>query len=103
MDKVLGVRIQELLSERGYSRKQFSELTGITEAALCRYINGQREPKAITLSVIANALNVSIDQLLGTPCSSIETLNDAVDLVARSSKEISPEQKEKLIRALVNY
>jgi transcriptional regulator with XRE-family HTH domain len=99
----LGERIKYLLNERQMTRKEFSCLTGITEAALSRYITGQREPKALTLSVIAHALNVSVDELLGTPCSDPSVVEDAVDLVARSATQITAEQKRKLLDALINY
>lgn len=98
-----GLRIKNLLNEKNISRKEFSEMTGLTEAAICRYINGQREPKAVTLSIIANALGVSMDELLGTPCEDAQELGDAVNLVARSANEISPEQKKRLIEALLKY
>lgn len=99
----LGKRIQELLDQKGITRKEFSKLTGLTEAAISRYINGQREPKAITLSVIANSLDVSLDELLGTRCEDPSTLDDAVLLVARSADGLTPEQKKKLLSAIVDY
>lgn len=101
--KELGLRIQRLLDERSISRKEFSEMTGLTEAAISRYVTGQREPKSVTLSIIANALGVSMDQLLGTPGDNPQELEGAVDLVARSANQITPEQKRRLIDALVNY
>lgn len=103
MAGTLGARIQKLLDERGLTRKQFSELTGITEAALSRYVTNQREPKALTLSIIARSLGVSMDDLLGVPCQSTNALDDAVRLVARSAQEMTPEQKRQLIEALANY
>lgn len=101
--KELGLRIQRLLDERNISRKEFSEMTGLTEATISRYITGQREPKSVTLSIIATALGVSMDQLLGTPADNPQELEGAVDLVARSANEITPEQKRRLIDALINY
>lgn len=101
--KDLGLRIQRLLDEKSITRKEFSEMTGLTEAAISRYITGKREPKSITLSIIANALGVSMDQLLGTPADNPQQLECAIDLVARSANEISPEQKRRLIDALINY
>lgn len=101
--KELGREIQRLLDEKDISRKEFSEMTGLTEAAISRYITGQREPKAVTLSIISNALGVSMNQLLGTPSDNPEELDGAIDLVARSANEITPEQKRRLIDALLNY
>lgn len=99
----LGSRIQTLLSQKNMSRKEFADMTGLTEAAISRYINGQREPKAITLSIIANSLGVSLDELLGTHCENPKILDDAVLLVARSASSLTPEQKKYLLNAVVDY
>ncbi len=101
--KELGDKIQKLLNEQGISRKEFSAMTGLTEAAISRYCTGAREPKSVTLAVIANALGVSIDELLGTPCEDPETLDGAVRLVARSAREIPADQKRELINALLEF
>ena len=99
----LGSRIQSMLDERQISRKEFASMTGLTEAAISRYCTGAREPKSITLATIANALNVSVDELLGTPCDDPESLEGAMRLVARSSKKISAKDKQKLINALIEF
>ena len=97
----LGRKIQSLLDERRISRKEFSAMTGLTEAAISRYCTGAREPRSITLATIANALDVSVDELLGTPCENPAVLEDAMRLVARSAKNISAEDKRKLINSLI--
>lgn len=101
--KTLGDRIQSLLKEQGISRKQFATMTGLTEAAISRYCTGAREPKSVTLATIANALGVSVDELLGTPCDDPETLEGAMRLVARSAKEIPDDKKRELISALLDF
>lgn len=103
MGDTLGTRIQRLLDEKGITRREFSAMTGLTEAAISRYITGQREPKSVTLSIIANALGVSMDELLGTRCEDPTRLDDAVRLVARNANEITPEQKKRLVDALLTY
>lgn len=97
----MGKRIQSLLDDRNISRKEFAAMTGLTEAAISRYCAGMREPKSITLANIANALNVSVDELLGTPCEDPAILDDAMRLVARSTKNITTEDKRMLINALL--
>ena len=101
--KDLGSKIQSMLNEKNITRKEFSAMTGLTEAAISRYCTGAREPKAVTLAAIANALGVSVDELLGTPCDDPELLDDAMRLVARSANNISAEDKRKLINALIDY
>lgn len=99
--KELGKRIQDLLIRKGISRKEFSQMTGLTEAAISRYCTGAREPKSLALGAMASALDVSVDELLGTPSEDTEVLGDAVRLVARSANKISDEDKELLIKALL--
>ena len=101
--KELGKKIQSLLDEQGISRKEFSAMTGLTEAAISRYCTGAREPKSVTLATIANALGVSVDELLGTPCDNSDTLDGAIRLVARSASEIPAEKKRALINALLDF
>ena len=58
-------RLVLLLTEYGYTQKDLSVLTGITEAAISRYIKGDRVPNASTLIAIADMTNVSPNWLLG--------------------------------------
>jgi transcriptional regulator with XRE-family HTH domain len=66
-----GLRIKEVLSEKGYTQKKLSELTGIAEISLSRSINGN--PTFETLQKIASALNVPITDLFERPKQNIIT------------------------------
>ena len=99
----LGRKLQSLLAEKSISQKEFAAMTGLTEAAISRYCSGAREPRSITLATMANALGVSVDELLGTPCEDPNALDDAVRLVARSANQMSPEKKRELINALLEF
>lgn len=102
MDNIIGVNIQKQLEQRGMSRKELCKKTGLTEAALSRYITGAREPKANTLLIIARGLGVHTDELLGTPSENPQELDDAVKIVARSSSKLTAEQKKALYSALLD-
>ena len=60
----VNVRIKECCAERGMTQKELAEATGITEAAISRYAGGSRLPKIAQVARIADALHVSLDQLL---------------------------------------
>lgn len=60
-----GLRIKEILNEKGYTQKKLSELTGIAEISLSRSINGN--PTFETLQKIATALEVPITVLFEQP------------------------------------
>lgn len=97
----IGERIQELLDTRKMSRKELSEASGLTEAAISRYITGARIPRSISLSAIAKALDVSSDELLGNVNDTRDEVDDAIRLVARNAGNITKEQKKYLINALL--
>ena len=58
-------RFRQLLNELGYTQKEFSAMTGITEAAICRYLDGTRIPNASSIISIADVTNGSPTWLLG--------------------------------------
>lgn len=97
----VGERIQRLLESKGMSRRELAELSGLTEAAISRYITGSRIPKTISLSAIAKALDVSSDELLGNIVDKPSDIEDAIRLVARNANSVSNAQKKFLINALI--
>ncbi len=97
----VGERIHRLLESKGMSRKELAELSGLTEAAISRYITGSRVPKTISLSAIAKALDVSSDELLGNIVDKPNDVDDAIRLVARNADSVSNAQKKFLINALI--
>ena len=104
MSKELGQRIQSLLKEQQMSQKQLSEAIGTTEATMCRYIAGDRDPKSEVLANIATALHTTTDFLLGKePDGSIENDYPYIKrLIARNADAMTAEQKQELIAALLS-
>ena len=100
-ERGVGSNIQMILNQRGMTRRELAERTGLTEVAIGRYINGEREPKAVTLSAIAVELGVSMDELMGIENGSKSELDSAMRLVARNAGDLTPEEKAYLINALV--
>ena len=64
MGNDVGRRIAELRRERGYNQEQLAEMALISRITLARYETGAIEPGAFAVSRIADALNVSTDELL---------------------------------------
>lgn len=52
------------MKEKEMSQKQLAAASGITEAAISKYISGEREPRITFLKRIADALDVSADEFL---------------------------------------
>ena len=60
----IGERIAALMKEEKLSQKELAGMAGVTEAALSRYINNERQPKVEILANIATALNTTSDYLI---------------------------------------
>ena len=60
----IGKRIASIRRERGFNQEELSEMARINRVTLARYETGTIEPGAMALSRIADALNVSTDELL---------------------------------------
>lgn len=55
--------IEKILNEKKISRYKLSKLTGIPETTLASYKNDGVNPSFINVCKIADALNVSLDEL----------------------------------------
>ena len=60
-----GTRIRDLRKEAGMSQDQLAELASLNRVTIAKYESGKVEPGAQALSRIADALDVTVDQLLG--------------------------------------
>ncbi|MBQ8433195.1 MAG: helix-turn-helix transcriptional regulator [Clostridia bacterium] len=96
----LGERIAKLLDEKHISQKDLASMIGVTESALSRYINNEREPKIEVLANLATALDTTVDYL--TTGKKLETDFDEIyRLVARSSYTLTETQKMQIIEAVM--
>lgn len=60
----IGKRIAEIRRERGYTQEQLAEMSMLSRITLARYETGVIEPGVLAIGRIADALNVSTDELL---------------------------------------
>lgn len=61
----IATRLSVLLEEKSMTQRKLSELIGVSEVTVSRYLNGARKPKADIIIDIANVLDISVDYLLG--------------------------------------
>ena len=63
MDSV-GDNLRDILKEYGMTQRQLAEETGLTEATISNYINKRKIPSMRAIVNIANALDISTDELI---------------------------------------
>lgn len=56
--------VSELMTAQHVTQMELSQRTGITQGALSKYLMGHREPTLTPAYLIAQALNVKLDDLL---------------------------------------
>jgi transcriptional regulator with XRE-family HTH domain len=60
-----GERIREIRKKRGYNQDELAEMASLNRVTIAKYEAGKVEPGARALGRIADALEVTVDQLLG--------------------------------------
>ena len=91
-------KLKRLMRQRRMSQRDLASMSGVTEAAMSRYLAGNRQPKSETLANMATALHTTSNDLLGIePPTEIE---EVFRLVARNAAAIPSDVRMKLIRLL---
>jgi len=100
MEKI-GDRIATLMRDAKLSQKELAIMAGVTEAALSRYINNERQPRVEILANIATALNTTSDYLINGKTDDTD-FAEIYRFVARGAKNMKKEDKLKLMRLLLD-
>lgn len=101
MSEKIGDRILELMKKSDFTQKELATMVGVTDAAISRYINNEREPKVEVIANLATALDTTTDYLIyGT--SSAEDFSEIYRLVARSTSNMTADEKMKLMKVLLD-
>lgn len=96
-----GKIILDQLKKLSMSQKELAEATGLTESAVSRYVKGERVPRGINLMKIANALSITVDQLLADD-NNKDDINVVKNLIARNASKMSDKDRLELINLLTN-
>ncbi len=96
-----GRRVLQLLEEANYTHREFAEMVGISEGALCRYLKDEREPRLEVVANMATALNTTTDYLL-TGKEDKNNFGETYRLVARGVTAMTDEEKLQLLKVLMN-
>lgn len=63
--KKFSERLSHCMGQRGLNGAELSALSGVTTSTISRYLNGLRMPTIDNIILLADALGVSVDYLLG--------------------------------------
>lgn len=66
----IGESIKKARVERGYSRIRLADKAQITFQTLCKWEKGETYPNIFNLIPVADALNISLDELVGRTVAS---------------------------------
>lgn len=101
MEELFNDRLKRVMRERGYNQKELAEKSFQSEAAISKYLSGARTPHLEILVLLAQALAVSSDYLLGLEEGSPEkSYRKIYDEIAHHKAAFSAEEKMKLIALL---
>ena len=103
--RTFGDRLRSALRSKRVSQRELAARIGVTEAAVSRYIKGDRFPRADTAAAIADVLSVHTDELLyGTPVDPTiahEEISAALEILRARQSELSDEYKRELVGLLL--
>lgn len=99
MKETFAERTLGLLRESRYSQKELAKAVGVTEAAMSRYLSGEREPRIEVVFNLATALHTTTDYLISGKTD--DNISKIFRLVARGRKVMSAEEKTKLVKELL--
>lgn len=58
-------RIKDLMNEERISQAELARSAGISQSAVCNWLNGKKEPSIDSLWRLADFFDVSVDYIIG--------------------------------------
>ena len=94
-------KIKELMNAAGLSQKELAKKANITEASMSKYLSGDRTPRIDVVVKLANALGVSVNDLLLEGDDDQSPMVTASAALARCKDKLTADEKNKLIKILL--
>lgn len=93
-------KVRNLMDEKNINQKKMSELSGITESSVCRYLKGDRTPRIDIVVNFAKALDVEVDYLLDEE-KVLNPFESVKQAIARYGNDLTEEEQEELVNLLL--
>ncbi|MCD7751580.1 MAG: helix-turn-helix domain-containing protein [Lachnospiraceae bacterium] len=94
--KSLGNRIQQLREERGLTQEELATKTDISIKHISVLERGLKEPRLTTFLTIAEALDVTPNELLSAPT----TESDYMSIISYKASQLSEEKQKSLLKIM---
>ncbi len=91
---LMKLRLKEILADKGMKQVTLAERVGVEKGYVSELVSGKKVPSIPTLEKIADALGVSIIELIADDRSALEQ-----DLIARC-RSLPPAQQQALLQFL---
>ena len=100
----IGVNIADFLRAKGMTQKELADISGISEAAISHYVKGDRIPRGMNLTRIAQALGVTAEELNeeNEITGRDHDLKVAKMLIARNASNMSKQEKMEFVSLLLS-
>lgn len=94
-------KVKDLMEKKGINQKELASLSGITESSISRYLSSGKNPRMDIIVNVAKALEVSTDYFLEEDQKCESAFAAISTAIARKGNELTPEEKNELIRLLL--
>ena len=94
-------KVTELMEQRKITQKQLSQLSGITESSISRYLHSEQRPRMDIVVNIAKALHVETEYLLDDSERGESAYSSIATAIARKGNELTAEEKNQLIALIL--
>lgn len=93
MTEIFAKRLKNIREEKGITQAELAQKVDLQTAAISHFETGQRKPSFENLKKLANALNISIDYLMGRE---IKESGDIAEKVFRHFEKLSVDDQQKI-------
>ena len=95
-------KVKQLMNNQGINQKKLSQLSGITEASISRYLKGERAARLDIIINFAKALNVTTEYLLNDDEETdLKPYQEIATAIARNGNSLTAEEKNQLIALIL--
>ena len=95
-------KVKQLMNNQGINQKKLSQLSGITEASISRYLKNERTARLDIITNFAKALNVTTEYLLNDDEETdLKPYQEIATVIARNGNALTAEEKNQLIALIL--